>query len=73
MVVVVGGETDAGFGGADGGGDGGDYFEGKTASFFDGAAVGVGAFVYVVVEELLKEVAICSVTFCQLENLEMEK
>jgi hypothetical protein len=73
LVVVVGGETDAGFGGADGGGDGGDYFEGEADSVFDGAAVGVGAFVYVVVEELLEEVAVCSVTFCQLENLEMEK
>jgi hypothetical protein len=66
LVVVVGGETDAGFGGADGGGDCCDYFEGEADSVFDGAAVGVGAFVYVVVEKLFEEVAICSVALCQL-------
>jgi hypothetical protein len=70
LVVIVGGETDAGFGGADGGGDGCDYFEGEADSVFDGAAVGVGAFVYVVVEELLEEVAVCTKDLLSVENIE---
>lgn len=61
LVVVVGGETDADFVCADGGGDGLDDFEGEAASVFDGAAVGVCAGVDVVVEELLEEVAVCAV------------
>jgi hypothetical protein len=59
LIVVVRGEPDAGFGSAYGVGDGCDYFKGEADSVFDRAAVGVGAFVYVVVEELLEEVAIC--------------
>jgi len=61
LVVVVWGEPDADFGGADGACDGADDFEGKAAAVLDGAAIGVSAEVDVVVEELLEEVAVCSV------------
>ena len=61
LVVVVWGEPDADFGGADGIRDGADYFEGEAAAVFDRAAIGVGSEVDVVVEKLLEEIAVCSV------------
>jgi hypothetical protein len=61
LVVVIGGETDAYSVGANCVGDGFDDFDREADAVFDGAAVGVGALVDVVVEELLEEIAVGAV------------
>jgi hypothetical protein len=60
LVVVVWGETDSYFVGADGGGNCFYDFEGESAAVFDGSAIGIGALIDVVMEELLEEVPVCS-------------
>ncbi len=62
LVVVVGGETDAGFVGTDGCGHGFDDFEGESATIFNGTSIGVGSGVDVIMEELFEEVAVCTTT-----------
>ena len=61
LVVIVGRETDTNTSCTDGGSDCADDFEREAAAVGDGAAVCVRTVVYVVVEELLQEVAICAV------------
>ena len=60
MVIVVWAETNANAFGPDGRGNCVDDLQRETAAVFDRAAVGVGAFVDVVVQELFEEVAVCS-------------
>jgi hypothetical protein len=61
LIVIVRRETDTNTSCPDGGSDCADDFEREAAAVRDGPAVCVRTGVDVIVEELLQEVAICSV------------